>query len=311
MKLRFSYCVLLLLFLPLCTIAQRQKTNFELSLTNDNDMYVMTMSDYYYTNGLFINFLRTIGKDTIVPNILDIELGHSLYTGLKYVRNNRMYWDRQFLANFSLKTSLYRFIHEDKIIRYSLKLEQVGPRAYGKQIQNFIHDLFNMYEVEGWETQLPNSFGVDLAVQYEQEFLKSNNNVFAISSVINATVGTHNIHANVGLPLRLGKLKPFNKSVFTRGNLNDKEGNDEFYVFYQPSLTYQIKNSTFGDSYAVDDDMIYKNQLAPFILYNQLGVTYAKRNSALTFSLTAYNTEIKNLKHAYHQYGRLQYRHRF
>lgn len=311
MKYTPIICLLLLFIFPNCIKAQRKSKYFEIGIANDNDMYLLQRSDRYYTNGVFFNLLMAVGKDSARSSILDFELGHSLYTGVKYYRNDKLYWDRQFLGILSIQSNLYRFINTKRIIRYSFKLEQIGPKVHGESIQNFIHDIFNMYEMEGWNTQLTNSFGLDVGFEYDEELFKSRTNNFAISTALSAVVGTHNINARLDFPFRIGKLKQFNKSVFTKGNLNDEEGNNEFYFFYKPSLTYQFINSSFGDSYSVKDNVLFENKLTPIVLANQIGVTYAKKNSTFILSLTRYNNEIENLKHQYHQYGRLQYSHRF
>jgi len=311
MKFLFCNWLLILFFLSFSANSQVKNSSFQLSLKNDNDVYLLERSDRYYTNGVFVDFLMKLSKDTSKSTMLAIEFGHRLYTGVKNEKDNKSYWDRKFAANIVLKSSVYRFIQENKIVRFSIQVDKVGPTAYGEDVQNFIHHLFRLYEIEGWETELPNSIGIDLGIQYEQEFVKSRKGNFAISTNLSAVIGSHNKQASVGLPFRYGKLKAFNKSTFTKGNINDNMGNNEFYIFYIPTLIYQVKNSIFADGSFLVGNAIRKNILAPIVFSNQLGVTYAKNNSALSFSITGYNNEIKNLKYNYHQYGSLSYSYRF
>lgn len=303
--------ILLILFIvrPIYVQAQQYQDKFEVSLMNDNDVYLLKRSDRYYTNGIFVNFMMRISPKS--KSTLDFELGHSLYTGGEVVRDRDLYWDRQFAAKFSLKTTLSRFIDSNRVFRYGINLEQVGPKAKGEEIQNFIHNVFNMYELKGWDSSVSNSFGIDLFGNYEEEWFQSPNNVFAISTGARMIVGTHNVLGTIAIPVRLGRLKSFDKSVFSKGHLNDSEMNDEFYVFYRPSLTYQVKNSSFGDSRILDGNTIIENELVPFVFTNELGFTYAKKRSTFTLALIRYNSEIKYLKYSHHQYGSLKYSYRF
>lgn len=286
------------------SFAQNRVNRFALSIANDNDVYLMQRSDRYYTNGVLINFLMKLGNDTSRSNLLEIDLEHRLYNGLKDLYNGHGYWDRPYAAVFSLKTGLNKFIDAKRILRLSVNLEQVGPRAQGEEIQSFIHDTFKMYEVIGWENQLPNRFGLDLGVKYEQEFLKSRK--FGLSGAINSVVGLNNIYFKAELPLRFGRINDFNKSAFSQGSLNNEGRNDEFFVFYKPILTYQVKNSSIYKWNEVEGQLP-DNKMRPWLFTNQLGVILSKGRSSFMVSVYSMTTELKRMKYSSHQYARLQY----
>lgn len=290
--------------------AQDRSNRFEISLANDNDVYLLNSSDRYYTNGVAVNFSMNLNRDTSRSHLLGFELEHRLYNGLGIEEENITYWDRPFSAIFSLKVSLDRFIKDSRVFRLSIRGEQVGPKAHGEAIQDFIHTAFRMYEVLGWEDQLPNRFGVDFGLKYEEEFYKAKNNIFASSIGLNVVAGMQNVNFQAELPLRIGNFRSFTTSSFTKGHLNTVNSNNEFYFYYKPMITYQLKNSSLGD-YKNNKEYLPNNEMVPIIITHQLGVTFAKKNSVFSFLLTRYDRELGRMKYKHHSYGRIQYSRKF
>lgn len=309
--MRFTIAILLLLSL-LCgiTIAQDRKHNFQIGIANDNDVYLLKRSDRYYTNGIDLDFLMNLGTGDSSSQVVGLNLKHRLYNGVGVIEEDNLYWDRPFTAIFSLEGRWSKIITKNRVFHLNFILEQYGPRAKGEEIQGFIHHMFNMYEVDGWNTQLPNSFGVDFGARLEEDLFKGFNNSLGISSAISTIVGMNNIYFQAELPLRIGKFKAFNRSVFTNANLTSNELNNELFFFYRPMLKYQLKNASID---IVDNSQVLvpNNEMRHFVFTHEVGATLAKGKSLLTLSLFRYNTELSKMKYNHHQYGRIQFSRRF
>lgn len=309
--MRFTFAIFLLLsLLSQSVTAQEHGRNFQLGIANDNDVYLLNRSDRYYTNGIELDFLMSLTNSINSSNIIGLNLKHRLYNGLLVMEDENLYWDRPFTAIFSLKGSWAKFFNKNRLLHFNFIVEQYGPKAKGEEIQGFIHQAFNMYEVNGWETQLPNAFGLDAGVKYEEDLLKAFKSKFGLSSAASAVVGMNNVYFQAELPLRIGRFKEFNRSVFTNGHLNSNELNNELFFFYKPILTYQVKNSSIN-VVGASESLVPNNEMRDFIFMQEFGATLAKGKSLLSLSLFRYNTELSKMRYNHHQYGRIQFSRRF
>jgi hypothetical protein len=65
--------------------------NQEIAIQNDNDVYLLTGQDRYYTNGININYrIALLNPDSQTSNtVLDFEIGQRIYNGISIIDYRR------------------------------------------------------------------------------------------------------------------------------------------------------------------------------------------------------------------------------
>lgn len=305
---------LLVGILPLqLALSQSKILKSEIALQNDNDVYLLTAQDRYYTNGININYRLGLKSDTskVKNRVLDIELGQKMYNGVNLYNTRLLQWDRPFAAYLYLSGELNQYYKEEQVLSLKVELGQVGPLAKGKEVQKIIHQVFNIYEVSGWEGQISNAFGVDIGLKYQKLFYRSSGKSFEISGVGSGTLGMNHINANISLPIRWGHLRSFYHSVFTKGHVQSAVTDRELFLYYIPSLYYQGYNSTIQGGIGHDKASKDQYTIEKSMLSHKVGFMLANGRSTLGLSYVFQSREAKEMLYNTHQYGSLFYGLRF
>ncbi|WP_293941137.1 MULTISPECIES: lipid A deacylase LpxR family protein [unclassified Sphingobacterium] len=291
--------------------------NQELSLQNDNDVYLLIGQDRYYTNGINVNYriaLPPRSGSEVSNTVLDFELGQRIYNGISiidYRRQNKKY-DRPFAGYLYLSAAGTRFLKSDQVVELKIELGQIGSRSYGEEAQKFIHHLFGMYEATGWETELSNAFGVDLQVKYLNGIYRNQSQSFDLGVMGRGALGMNNTNVEAGIPIRAGRLKPYHASTFTHGHLTQARGKDEqeWYFVYQPSLARVFYNSTITGGLGKDDPIGELYRIEPWMLSHRVGFSWSNHKVNYGINYIFNSKELKSIFHR-HQYGQLFFAYRF
>ncbi|WP_294345898.1 lipid A deacylase LpxR family protein [Sphingobacterium sp.] len=310
---------LLLSLLSWCFLVfgQVKFRNHELSIQNDNDVYLLVGQDRYYTNGINVNYRVAIQPRSDVETsntVLDFEIGQRIYNGISivdYRRQNRTY-DRPFAGYLYLSAGATRFLKADQVVELKVEFGQIGSRSYGEEAQKFIHHLFGLYEATGWETELRNAFGVDMQAKYLKGIYRNGLQSFDLGVMGRGVLGMNNTNIEAGIPIRAGKLKSYHASTFTRGHLTQARSNNEkeWYFVYQPSLTRVFYNSTIQGGLGKDDPIGELYQIEPWMLTHRVGFNWSDHKVNYGINYIFNSKELKSVFHR-HQYGQLFFAYRF
>ncbi|WP_312792778.1 lipid A deacylase LpxR family protein [Sphingobacterium sp.] len=290
--------------------------NQEISIQNDNDVYLLIGQDRYYTNGININYriaLPTTDNQRSTT-VLDFEIGQRIYNGISVIdyRRQRKAYDRPFAGYLYLSAAGTRFLGSDKLFGLKAEFGQIGSKSYGEEAQKFIHHLFGLYEATGWETQLKNSFGVDLQAKYMQGLFRNQAQSFDVGATGKAVLGMNNSNVEVGIPVRAGKLKSYHASTFTHGHLTaGREKDDmEWYFVYQPSIARIFYNATVEGGRGKDDPVGKLYTIEPWMLSHRIGFNWSNHKVNYGINYIFNSKEVKSVFHR-HQYGELFFAYRF
>lgn len=306
-------CLLLGILAQQIARAQTKFLKHEIVIQNDNDVYLFTSQDRYYTNGININYRLGLKSDTmrIKNRVLDIEFGQKMYNGVNLYSGESSQWDRPFAGYLYLSGELNQYYNQEQILSLKVEMGQVGPLAKGEEVQEIIHQVFNIYEVSGWENQMSNSFGVDLGIKYQKLFYRSAGKNFEISGIGSGTLGMNHINGNIGLPVRWGRLRSFNHSVFTKGHVQSATKGRELFLFYIPSVYYHGYNSTLQSGVRHHKEVRDQYTIEKFMYSHKIGFMLANGRSSLGLSYIFQSREAKEMLNKTHQYGTLFYGLRF
>lgn len=314
--MRSIFIFLFLSFLGFHSFSQSKFYKNELGFRSDNDAYLGTKQDRYYTNGLFIKFKRALEnkKDSNIKKIWGITVGQEMYNAKSGQTTLIENVDRPFAGYLYGAGSLQWLKPNENSLRLEIQMGTVGPSALGKEGQTFLHKTVGFYEIYGWEYQVKDEVGVNLKANLHYLLFRDNSKILDFSLPINASLGNTFSGLNVGVLFRTGRINPFNHSAATQSNISTKlEQNlnkNEFYFFLKPSLTLVAYNATIQGGLFVKDKGPVTYQPNRFVLAQQSGVAYASNRWTIDFSVIFKSKELPEAKRS-EQYGSIGLYYRF
>ena len=170
-------CLLIISFAIQRAAAQSHST--EIGIETDNDSYLLQGSDRYYTDGIFIYYRHALkamdGDSTKLRNkVLGFETGQKIFNPQSGSIANFNgadqpgLIDRPFAAYLYIGATLNFLYKNESNLKLSAQIGVVGPDAFGKQVQDFVHDNFGFYHPSGWEYQINNNFEINLSAEYNK-----------------------------------------------------------------------------------------------------------------------------------------------
>ena len=297
--------------------AQQKTYKSELGFNSENDAYLATGQDRYYTNGLFINFRSAATKlDTLKyrKKIWSISAGQTLYNAQTGAVPNEDYVDRPFAAYLYGGVSMQYFGKRENSTKISLQVGTIGSAALGKPTQELIHTTFGFYDINGWQFQVKNEIGVNINLQSHVFLYRSESKNIDFSMPIEARIGNTFSGLKSGILLRIGTLNPFYHSVATNSNIATKQESGlqkkEFYFFLKPSLDLVLYDATIRGGYFITDKGPITYQSKPVVFAQQVGIAYANERWTLDFSAIFKTKELQEMMQS-NQYGSLNIYYRF
>ncbi|PQJ78741.1 lipid A deacylase LpxR family protein [Polaribacter porphyrae] len=302
MKLKLT---VLFFFITFSALSQ-EKFSKEISFINDNDLYVSTERDRYYTNGMFFRYryLSKVKNEKLEKRIFEWELGHEMFTPNKATVATISEHDRPFAGHLFGKFNVRRVYKNDKILNTSIQLGLIGPDAFGQELQEVIHSIYGFKETPGWKYQINNAFAFNFNAEYIHLLSTNKTNDFDISWISSLRAGTVYTNISSGFYSRVGLL-PLAKmanSIAFNTNLNDDSTNYgraiESFFFIKPTLRYAIYDATLQGSFLNTSSIVTK-ELIPLVFNLEIGIKFTANrwNFGYTFN---YNTsKSKDLRYTY------------
>jgi hypothetical protein len=295
---------LLLLWLLLPTLGWSQKSKFELGLQLDNDSFVSTFNDFYYTSGLFLFANYKSNKSTSEKKIVHgFKIGQQIYNprDVKSVfpeDHNRPYAGYLF-AEYS-KTKMYS---SNRIIGTSFKLGVVGPDSKAVDFQNWMHDSFGFGEIMGWEQQIQNLIAIQFEFRYSKPiFNRITSDKIDFHLLAATEIGTVFSSVHIGTLSRISLSKPL--TAMQNSNYYNGLGSavKEVYFFVSPTVNVQAYDATIQGSMFTNDSPVTFN-LKPIRFNGEAGLKfkYYQYNLSCMFNYTT--DEIKNSSATGYFYG--------
>ncbi|NVJ88823.1 MAG: lipid A deacylase LpxR family protein [Flavobacteriaceae bacterium] len=306
-----KYFYVSFLFFFTLTLFGQEKFSKEISLITDNDLYVSTKRDRYYTSGFFLNYryLTDVSSDKIEKKIIELQLGQELYNPNKPNVKDLSEHDRPFAAYLYASYGVSRIYKKNRIFNTSLQVGVIGPNAFGKEVQNFIHDIYGFEEATGWQYQISNAIGLNFNAEYMHFLSKSKANGRDLTWINNVKIGTVFTNISSGFLVRFGfnELTNMLNSIAFGSHLNNQKNNSyrkvESFLFIKTMFRYTFYDATLQGSFLNNNSIITK-ELVPFVFDLAIGIKFtAKRlNFGYTFN---YNTnKSKGLRFNYgNKYG--------
>jgi hypothetical protein len=300
--MKYIHCLVFLLIHA--QVFSQQKFSKEISLLTDNDLFVSVNKDRYYTNGLFLSYryIAENKKEKEEKRIIEWQLGHEMFTPYKAIVPNISQHDRPFAAYLYGSFGIHRFYKNNRIFNTSLQVGVLGPAAFGKDVQDFIHDMYNFDMAVGWKHQIKNSFGLNLNVSYLKHILNNASNYVDISWLNEGKIGTIYTNISSGFYSRIG-FKPLQKivnSIAFNGSLNNKstayQREGESFIYIHPMLRYALYDATLEGSFLNANNDVTK-ELTPLQFHVAVGFRCTINRFNLGYSYQYHTNKSKGLKY--------------
>ena len=263
---------------------QTDKSEWGLRVIFDNDIWNNT--DYYYTNGLAIELIMPLAKNSPINKILlgtkstDIELNgfsirQNMYTptnpDVTEILNN----DRPFSAFLTVGQFRETYNFEKKLhIKSALDIGVLGPASLGGTIQTGLHTE----EPVGWKNQIQNSFVVNYFVEMEKGILQTQNFEFNLKGSTN--VGSLFNKAGGGFSLRVGRFIPVYQGPIKFMAKAGKNSPIQFWFFAKGMTDFVLYDATLQGGLFTNKSpyTIAGNELNRFIFQASAGIAIYSRS---------------------------------
>ncbi len=245
----------------------------------ENDKF-FAGSDRHYTQGARVTFLYDGGPQNaltlaaqhtleqvnrIIPfgskpkldrGKLAVSLGQDIFTPEDTDTAALIPGDRPY-AGWLYAAAGFHAIEGDTSYVAELSLGVVGPSALGEQFQNGWHDVINVPHAQGWDNQLRDEPGLNLAFELRRKLFKSS--WFDVIPRAGVVLGNVHTHASLGASVRLGPNLPadFGHDLIRAGSgAVDAPAAFSAYAFAAADLRLVARNifldgNTWSDSHSV------------------------------------------------------------
>ncbi|MEM9000587.1 MAG: lipid A deacylase LpxR family protein [Bacteroidota bacterium] len=286
---------------------QSERTfNYEFFINTDNDSYLLSNEDDYYTNGLEIGFqflLKPIKNQK--KKIAGMALGQKIYTPASIKDTTIDFLDRPYAGWLYLQSYLSLF-PKDAQLRFAFDLGVTGELSGGEAVQTLLHEVFNFDEPKGWKNQITGELTANASFQYQKEWI--NLGKWGMYTTTDIQAGTLFTNAKQGVGFRLGRFTPMHATAFSKSRLGEKNLSSEFFFFLGTSAKYVLHDTTIeGSLFSIES--VHTEVATDWIFEQQLGIFYAKDRWTLNAIVFFMNNETEEA--VSHAYGRLSLGYRF
>ena len=298
-------CILLLG----CTLCLAQHgPRAEFNFQNDNDLYLFNKQDQYYTNGIFFNLRKAVDSTRLMANeanrIWGITIGQQMFNAYTASIRSIKEVDRPITAYLFLSANLDRYFETERYLSLSAEIGTIGQRALGKQFQEGVHKVLRLYDINGWQYQLKNAWGVDIAATFGRLLYRNPGKWFDLSAQAKATLGTNHTRASVAPSLRIGRISPLHRSAYTASRLQSRDHavTHELFLYYRPQLNVVGYDATLQGGLFLRDKGPVTHKPARWVWHNQVGIMYAKHALTLRLQYIFSTKEVPGM-FFHHRYG--------
>ena len=308
-----KYITCILVFFFTSVVISQEKFSKEISLVTDNDLYVSSIRDRYYTSGIFINYryLSLKKKEHLEKRIFEWQLGHEMFTPYVSTVPNIFFHDRPFAGYLYGGFNIKRIYKNQQIFSTSLRLGFIGPNAFGKELQEFIHNIYEFKNAVGWKHQIKNALALNFGAEYFKRIVKTEKDYFDISWINRANFGTVYTNVTTGFYSRIGfkPLQSLANSIAFETNLNDNntrfKREIESFIYIKPTLQYALYDATLQGSFLNTSSEVTK-EIIPVVFNLELGILFTANRFNFGYSFLYNTKKSKDLRYDYgHKYGRI------
>lgn len=259
--MRVSVLCLLILGLNVRVMCQEDSTKLfhrDFFLKVDNDAFLAQAVDRYYSSGIFFQFRKHLGSNSILKRwggqnatkaIYSINFSHLFFTPSDLKLRTIDQFDRPYAGMMSAGVGVAFFYSGSDYIKIQLDGGILGPGAGVEELQEWYHRLIGAKTPHGWRFQIENSPVVTLNVDYARSFWKAGRFELFTEGALQAGTVFNNFRP--GVAIRWGKFQALDNSSFKASRLgtigrnsSKKDQYRESYFFANFNMGYIFYDAT-------------------------------------------------------------------
>jgi len=282
-------------------VVKGQQYKKAISISSQNDAYLLGKQDRYYTNGLFFQFDTKVDSKKSFHKATRWELGQMIFTAFSGAVPLLIKQDRPFAGYLFIKKTNTYFFTTKKMLGVSLTAGVLGPSSYAKETVTLIHRVFNLYKPDGWQHQIPNEVAIGSGGVYTW-LLKENENA---DIALEHTANLSNVFSNAGTAVvfRAGKFdKGLLNTRFFNPVITGKANNGECFLYLKIKGQYILYDATIQGRLFHKGEQEYFDK-EPFIASVEPGLFLSKNRLSVNCFAMISSRQVKNSKYAKQQYG--------
>jgi len=285
----------------------------QLTFTCDNNFFLFDGDDGYYTNGVFLRYDRLSAKSTEASfkRIFSYELGQMIFAahsrkllpvsnslGLPYGVGEI---DRPIAGYLYGKATQTTFYANRRMWAWGISVGTIGDNSFGKEAQEFWHTMIGVksYWNWVWDYQVKNEVGANLHGAFAQSMIRSEtSSLVQITPVTQIVVGTTFTNVTQSAVLQIGKLRAMSSSSYWNSRLSSTDNSAggpslEFFVYYKPSVRYQLYNATVQGGMLRSDKGPIIADVQPFVFSHEVGLRLSVPRYCVGYQLTFQSKEAR------------------
>jgi len=300
--------------------ALSQPFSSEVSLTVDNDAFLFSAIDRYYSSGLFATFKkqprqptqfihRFYPNDTTARESYSWQLAHVFYTAYNPRWSDPALFDRPY-AGWIYAQAAWQGTGQTSASRLSADIGVLGPFTKIEPLQHWWHEIFDFRKPKGWDYQINNTPSVHTSLHLLKRLAHHHSaEIYWESQNRLGTVLTQSAN---GIALRIGQFQPLPSSVWGNNRIANNKTKAkkmaEFFVYVRETARYRIYDATVEGN-LIGNPSTYTEILRPWLFHHQLGLCMAwnRFDLVLAHNLTSSETMLAT----FHQYTTFDFFYRF
>ena len=232
-----------------------------------------------------------------------------MYTPFKAILVNIEDHDRPFAAYFYGSFGIQKVFKKNNALKTTFQIGVIGPSAFGKNLQDFIHNIYGFKEAVGWKYQIKNAIGLNFNVAHTQKIFNKTEKFFDVFWTNRGKIGTIDTNISSGFLTRIG-FKPLQKpanSIAFKTNINNTKTAYfravESFLFIKPILKYTLYDATLQGSF-LNTGSLVTNTLKPFVFNLQVGYQFTVNRFNFAYIYNYHSNKSNNLNATNgHTYG--------
>ncbi|MBO6662047.1 MAG: lipid A deacylase LpxR family protein [Roseivirga sp.] len=284
--------------------AQVEFRNKEVSITNENDVYLLMNFDKYYSNGVFLNYRWSPRGDSTkggVKRVYTLGLSHRFWTPQDVTITRSQFYYRPYAGMLNVSYRDASFYGENSRLMYGVDAGVTGKPSGAQAFQEGYHNLFGFPDPEGWDTQISTGFVADFKLEFNYQFQLIPSEIDLVTST-SGSLGNAFTNLRQRVDLRFGNLKSLRHSSFFNALIG--EGSDAIekhsYFFAGYGIEAVGHNVTI-EGHVFDDDSPITEEIVPWVRHLRLGFVTNTQHSTFRVLYNWLSREVKTRagRHSY------------
>lgn len=301
-----------LLLLAVTSLAQHSEPldsfNTEFYHKSENDIFlIVNVTDKDYTYGEIVGVRKKAKKQNLFvfskkakSYLNEFEMGLMAYTPNYKAKdfdpdNNT---DRPF-AGWIYGQYGQHYVFKRSIFFSGLQIGSLGPNARAGKLQNWYHTSFGLGRfIEGWDTQIPNTLGVNFIQRFAhslKETKKSNLYLSAKSSIGNIFTF---VESRFGLSF--GK----NSGIFSFSRLANTQHTKNIFFDFNLGGRYTLYDASLQGNLFKENTFVQSNQINQFTITGSTGMRYLNKRWLVNLLVYFQSNALKSFSN--HRYGSVE-----